>query len=266
MIDYQQIASHPDLKLIGKNIIFRQSVTSTNRVLYKMAENSFGKEEGFLAEGTILIAEEQTAGRGRLDRIWISPRGKGLWFSAYLLPDIPPEKSFLITFLGAVAVAEAVNHLFELKSMIKWPNDVLVKGRKYCGILTDTRVSEEKIQLAILGIGMNLNQTVREITESYGPIATSLRIILHRTVDPAQVLTAVLLQLDKYYAYLKEGQWEKIIEKWKEYATFLGSKITIVADDEPFDGIARDIDDKGGIIIELEDGEERVFYSGDLFL
>ena len=267
MIDVQKISANPDLQRVGKLILYRPSVTSTNRVLFKMAESSALEEgQGGLPDGTVLIAEEQVAGRGQYGRIWVSPRGKGLWFSVYLCPEIPPDRAFLITFMGAVAVAEAVYSEFGIRSTIKWPNDVLIKGRKYCGVLTDTRIIEKKLEYAILGIGMNLNQTEQEITESYGPIATSLRIVLHRPVDMERMFEAVLLQLDSYYDSLLAGEEDRILEKWKEYATFLGSEVTLVHGDEPYTGIAKGIDDKGGIIIQLKSGEERTFYSGDLFL
>ena len=266
MIDIQKIMASPDLRRIGKVILYRPSVTSTNRVLFKMAEAAALQEGDGLAEGTVLIAEEQVAGRGRLNRVWVSPRGKGLWFSVYLCPELPPEKTFLITFMGAVAVAETVNAEFGIHSTIKWPNDVLIQGRKYCGVLTEARVIEKKLQFAILGIGMNLNQTEQEITESYGPIATSLRIVLHRPLDMQRLFEAMLLQLDGYYESLLQGEYDRILEKWREYATFLGTEVTIISDDEPHTGVAKDIDENGGIIIQLKDGTERTFYSGDLFL
>ena len=266
MIDIQKVMANPDLRRIGKVVLYRPSVTSTNRVLFKMAETATLQEGEGMAEGTVLIAEEQVAGRGRLNRVWVSPRGKGLWFSVYLCPEIPPEKTFLITFMGAVAVAEAVNGEYGVHSTIKWPNDVLIQGRKYCGVLTETRIIEKKLQFAILGIGMNLNQTEQEITESYGPIATSLRIVLHRPIDMQLLFESVLLQLDGYYDLLLQGEYDQILSKWREYATFLGTEVTIVSEDEPHTGIARDVDDKGGIIIQMRDGKERTFYSGDLFL
>jgi|Deesub1362B_J571_1020462.scaffolds.fasta_scaffold04330_4 BirA family biotin operon repressor/biotin-[acetyl-CoA-carboxylase] ligase len=266
MINIHQILSNPELKRIGKHIQYRQTVTSTNRVLYKMAVNALEGSGEPLPDGQVLIAEEQVAGRGRMNRVWVSPRGKGLWFSVLLYPELPVEKSFLLTFLGAVAVAEAIFHTFEIKSVIKWPNDVLVKGRKYCGILTETRIQEEKIQFAVVGIGLNLNQTLQEITESYGPIATSLRIILHRSIEPQQAFVAVLTEMDRYYEMLKSGQGQGIVDKWKEYAAFLGTEVTVVHEDQPYMGIAKDIDEKGGLVLQLKSGEEKTFYSGDLFL
>jgi len=262
MIESQPIVAAPHLKRIGNSIQHLQSVTSTNLVLGKMIENQALSP---IAEGFVLVADEQTAGRGQGNRVWVSPRGKGLWFSVFLKPEISAEQIYLVTWIGAVAVAEVVKQKYNLKVMIKWPNDVHVDGRKFCGILTQSSLHGKNVESVILGIGINLNQQEKEINQSYGPIASSLQIILKRQIDAKQIFSALLSELDQQYELLVIGNGGSIIKKWKEFATFLGQRVTIVQDKSAYEGIAEDIDNRGGLILTLNNGTKKTFYSGDLF-
>ncbi|MEE9170682.1 MAG: biotin--[acetyl-CoA-carboxylase] ligase [bacterium] len=250
---------------IGRRIYHLESVTSTNSALVNRVEEAKELPAISIPEGTVLRADEQTAGRGRMNRVWQSPLGKGLWFSAYLRPELELSRVHLITFLAAVAVADAVRNTFKMRPEIKWPNDVLLEKRKFCGILTETRSEKNLLDFAILGIGVNLNQSEAELNSSYGPNATSLRIVLGREIEADPLFTAILEQLNEYYEALKAKRFDFILNKWKEHTSFFGKSVSLVGDNEEISGVARDLDEKGGIILELEDGKERVFYTGSLY-
>ena len=174
---------------LGKRIVFKESVESTQKEAHQIAEEA--------EEGTLVIAEEQTAGRGRMARPWQSPKYTGVWMSIILKPELPPFKAPQFTLITAVAVTEAIRDAAGVMPSIKWPNDLLLNGKKLTGILTEMQADSDHIRSIIIGIGVNVNQ--REFPEELAQIATSIAIEKGETVSRAKIVQAIMKNLETYY-------------------------------------------------------------------
>jgi BirA family biotin operon repressor/biotin-[acetyl-CoA-carboxylase] ligase len=243
----------------GRNIVFLREVGSTN---------DFAKElAGYGAvEGTVVVAETQTCGRGRLDREWVSPKG-GLWFSVVLRPELKPAEAVVIVFVSGLAVAEVLRELYGLKSETKWPNDVLVNGKKICGILTEMNTTGERINCVIVGVGVNVNfDVVKVFPEELRASATSLENMFGRKVRLEELFRALLEKLENVYElFLKEG-FDQILAEWKKYASFLGCQVEVASGTEKWVGLALDVENDGALILRLEDGTVKRIFVGDATL
>jgi len=246
-------------KRFGRNIVFLREVGSTN---------DFAKElAGYGAvEGTVVVAETQTAGRGRLGRGWVSPVG-GLWFSVILRPELKPAEAVRLVFVAGLAVAEVLRELYGVRVETKWPNDVLVKGRKVCGILTEMNTTGEKVNCVIVGVGVNANFEVKKVfREDLKTVATSLENELGRKVRLEELFRALLEKLENIYAlFLKEG-FGPVLGKWKTYAGFLGCQVEVASGTEKWFGLALDVENDGALIMRLEDGTVKRVFVGDVTL
>ena len=247
-----------DTKIIGKKMIYHPSVDSTNRAAKALAYH--GAEEG-----TIVVAEEQESGKGRLERTFYSPRGKGIWFSIILRPKLLPKDAPKCTLMAAVAVAEAMNR-FNLKAEIKWPNDIIFDGRKFVGILTEMTGEIGKITYMVIGIGINVNISRDEFPEELRDIATSLSEIKGEELSRVEFFRAVLEEFDKLYCEVRESGFNDVIERWKKYNVTLGRKIRVISTVdgiESFTGKAVDLNADGALIVETGNGR-RTVYAGDV--
>ena len=246
-----------DTKVIGLNMEYYPSVDSTNRVAKALAYH--GAEEG-----TIVVAEEQTGGKGRLDRTFYSPRGKGIWFSVILRPKILPKEAPKCTLMAAVAVAEAMNR-FNLKAQIKWPNDIMFDGRKLVGILTEMTGEIGKITYLVIGVGINVNIKREDFPEELQSVATSLLEMSGKELSRVELFRAVLEEFDKLYIEVKEAGFGRVIERWKKYNVTLGKQIKVISagDGEIFTGKAIDLNADGALVVETAQGR-RTVYAGDV--
>lgn len=217
------------------------------------------------AEGLCIVAEEQTAGRGRLDRRWISPRGDGLYCSFVLRPQLEIRSMPLITLMASLAVHHALRETCDLETDIKWPNDVMANGRKLCGILAemvDTTIG----RAVILGIGINLAHD--SFPDELNNIATSIEAATGRRIDRDELLHALLVALTKEYSLLQsEGGNERVVENWTAASSYAeGQKIRVVNGNEILEGTTRGIELDGALRIETNEGELRVIRAGDVTL
>ncbi len=246
-----------DTKIIGLNMEYYPSVDSTNRVAKALAYH--GAEEG-----TIVVAEEQTGGKGRLDRTFYSPRGKGIWFSVILRPKILPKEAPKCTLMAAVAVAEAMNR-FNLKAQIKWPNDIMFNWRKLVGILTEMTGEIGKITYLVIGVGINVNIKRDEFPEEIQGVATSLLEMSGEPLSRVVLFRAVLEEFDKLYIEVKALGFDRVIERWKKYNVTLGKQIQVISagDGETFTGKAVDLNSDGALVVETAQGR-RTVYAGDV--
>ena len=246
-------------KRFGRNIIFLHEVGSTNDLAKELAGYGAG-------EGTVVVAETQTCGRGRLDREWVSPKG-GLWFSIIFRPELKPAEAFGLVFVSGLAVAEVLCDLYDLKAETKWPNDVLVNERKVCGILTELNTTGERINYVIVGVGVNANFDVAKVfPEEMRKVATSLENGLGRKVSLEELFKALLEKLENIYElFLKEG-FGPVLEKWKAYAGFLGRQVEVASDSEKLCGLALDVDSEGALVLRIEDETVGRVFAGDLSL
>jgi len=244
-------------KRFGRRILFAREVSSTNEWVKELAR--FGAEEG-----TVAIAETQTAGHGRLNRAWFSPVG-GLWFSVVLRPKLHVAEAAKVVFAAGLAVADVLREKYDLPVETKWPNDVLVKGRKICGILAEMSSKGKTVNFVAVGVGVNVNFDVAEILPTQiRECSISMRNALGRKVALEELFNAVLERLETLYESFVECGFASVLERWKEYAHFLGHKVQVKSEDEVLNGLALDVDGEGALVLRLEDGTIRRLVFGDV--
>ncbi|MEN6379553.1 MAG: biotin--[acetyl-CoA-carboxylase] ligase [Methanofastidiosum sp.] len=242
-----------DTKIIGKKILFFEEIDSTNNKAKQIA-----LEEN---EGTVVISEMQTSGRGRRGRGWYSPKG-GIYVSFILKPNVSPEKASQLTLVSSLALVETLNSMDgKLNAKIKWPNDVLISGKKISGILTELSSDMEKINYIVVGVGINLN-TEKEILPENG---TSLKIEMKEEASVKLFLKSFLEHYDSIYQEYLDGHINQIIERWKDNSDTLGKNVKIIGINETYEGLAKDIDENGALILKTKERETKV-YSGDVSL
>jgi BirA family biotin operon repressor/biotin-[acetyl-CoA-carboxylase] ligase len=244
---------------LARTIVYYDRVGSTMEVARSLAEQ--GAEEG-----TLVIAESQEAGRGRLGRVWASAPQVGLWFSLVLRPRLLPAQVAKTTLLAAVAMAEAVAGVSGVEPGIKWPNDLLLHGRKLCGILTELKGQADAVEYLILGVGINVNHREEDFPPELREQATSLYLAGGHTVERAALLAAFLKELEKRYYPWQEAGDDGWLEEWKRRNLTLGRRVRITLLEEEFCGRALALDRDGSLIVEGDDGQPRVFRAGDVFL
>jgi len=240
--------------VLGRKIISLETVDSTNSYASSLPER-------VTEQGTVVVAEEQTAGRGRQGRVWDSQKGKNLTFSIILKPDLPAEYSGIISLYAALCVAEALRLLAGITPECKWPNDVLAGGRKLCGILSESTLDRGRVARAIVGIGLNVNQTL--FPSSIQPPPTSLLLATGRPFDLKIVLSAVLERLDFRYSELCSGRYGTIIGEWKRYSTTIGQTLSVSLGNRVVRGLATGIAADGGLLVQV-DGIERKILAGEI--
>ena len=247
-----------DTKIIGVAMEYHPSVDSTNRVAKALAYHD-------APEGTIVVAEEQTGGKGRLERNFFSPRGKGIWFSVILRPKFLPHEAPKCTLMAAVAVAEAMNR-FNLKAEIKWPNDIMFEGRKLVGILTEITGELGKITYLVIGVGINVNISRDEFPDELRPIAASLSEISGGEISRVEFFRAVLEEFDKLYREVNASGFDDILNRWRKFNITLGKNIRVISagdGGETFTGKAVDLNSDGALVVETAEGL-RTVYAGDV--
>lgn len=247
-------------KVLGREVISYKKVDSTNDIAYGLAERK-------MKEGTVIIAEEQARGKGRHGRTWISPPKGGIYMSCILRPAMAPNEIPKITLMAAVAVAKAVRAVTGLPASIKWPNDILVDGRKVCGILTEMKAEQDRVDFIILGIGVNVNTPAKALPKG----ASSLRAELHGVgkdapVSRIELAKNILEAIEKYYDILKKDGAESIIEEWKGLSAMLGSRIKVVLPGRTFEAHAHDVDRDGALVVRLDSGVLERVSSGDIVM
>jgi len=254
MISQEEILSGLKTKLFGQKIFTFDSIDSTNDCGKVLSANG-------QPEGSLIISDYQTKGHGRFQRDWVSEPGKNLLFSIILKPVIDEKKLHLLTFFIANSIAEVVEKMFPLKLMAKWPNDLLINEKKFCGILLESVVTQ-KIDSIICGIGINVNQTI--FHESVLN-ATSLKRELHKEIDRLQFLKAILEKLDeKYESFLSDPDSE--IEAWKDRDILKGKTVSVYFNQNSFSGQVIEIDAAGYLVIRTKGNKRIKFYSGDVSL
>ena len=243
---------------IGRNIIYLDSTASTNTYAKKAAEEPF-------KEGTVIIAEEQTAGRGRLGRHWVSTKGKGIWMSIMLKPDIQPAEAPKLTIAAAYAVAKVLQGCCNLDARIKWPNDIVAGGKKLCGILTEMSAEADEIKYVIIGIGINANLEIDDFGSEVSSIATSISIESGRAVSRKALVASILYEFEEVYkVFVKDGSIKPFLDGYKSKSAVLGKEIRVIGKKEEIIGLAVDISEEGHLVVRLADGSLREIMSGEV--
>jgi BirA family biotin operon repressor/biotin-[acetyl-CoA-carboxylase] ligase len=239
----------------GKELITLRCVDSTQDYGRKVANAG-------APEGTVVVALEQKAGKGRMRRTWSSPRG-GLWFTLLLRPSIPMSELYKLTLLFGVSVARALDS-YGLKPYLKWPNDVLVDGKKICGILLEISGEPDRVDYVLVGIGLNVNFSSRDLPDDIHSSSTSIYDALNRRVDRADLLCRILEDSEHLYlSAIKEG-FQNVINAWRLMSCTIGRTVTVQSFGTSISGRAVDIDDDGSLIVKTKEGLKKV-YSGDVF-
>jgi BirA family biotin operon repressor/biotin-[acetyl-CoA-carboxylase] ligase len=246
-------------RVVGREIHVFQETTSTNDVAARLAR-------GGAQEGAVVFAEAQTKGRGRLGRAWISPPGKGLWFTVLLRPDFAPQGATQLTVAAATALCRAITLQTGLATEIKWPNDILIRGKKIAGILTEMRAELDHLQEVLLGIGMNVNLEKADFPPSLHRAATSLRIETGQPVNRAELAVAVLRELDRDYHLIAQGQFDRLAEQWQDRCSTLGRQVAIRCGNRLFHGTAESLDDDGALLVRGPHGHLDRIVGGDVTL
>ncbi len=240
--------------VLGQEIHYFGEVDSTNNEAKKLAANG-------CPEGTIVVAETQATGRGRLARGWFSPFGKGIWLSVVLRPPFGPMDAAKCTLMAAVGVNRALNRVTGAGCGIKWPNDILWKGRKIVGILTEMSAEMDAINYVVIGMGINVN--IEEFPSDIAATATSLSIATGHPVSRIKLVTAILSELENVYMLVKESGFAPILSAWREESITLGQQVNVCGFESRFTGMAVDIDADGALLVRTPQGIERVL-AGDV--
>jgi BirA family biotin operon repressor/biotin-[acetyl-CoA-carboxylase] ligase len=251
-----EIEQHLETEVIGKKIIYKDVLDSTNTFAFKLA---LGGE----TEGTCVIAETQKTGKGRLGRKWFSPVGKNLYISIVLRPPIPPSSVYPITFLSSLAVYDTITAITDAEPILKWPNDVLVAGRKVSGTLLELSTEADMVRFVIVGIGFNINMEEHEIDEEIKSKATSLLVQTKKSFERAMVCGILLTNLERYYNIFREKGSEEICLIWEDRAKIKGKYLEITQMGETYKGISEGIDRDGGILLTI-DGKIKKIIAGDV--
>jgi BirA family biotin operon repressor/biotin-[acetyl-CoA-carboxylase] ligase len=247
-----QITKGLNTRTIGQKVIYYEKLTST----MDAARQAAGKGA---AEGTIVIAEEQTNGRGRLKRVWLTSHGS-IAVSIILKPQISQLHSLIM--IASLAAMRAIRSATGLKSQIKWPNDNLIRGRKVCGILIESEIQRKEVKHSIIGIGINVNLNIADFPE-IKDIATSLSEETGRRVLRLSVVSALLVELERLYL---DTPQEAVFNEWRDNLITLGQRVRVTADKTVYEGLAETVDKDGSLMLRLPDGSLIRMVAGDVTL
>ncbi|MFA6940827.1 MAG: biotin--[acetyl-CoA-carboxylase] ligase [Clostridiaceae bacterium] len=255
ILTYEEIRAYLKTNRIGKKIIYKKSIDSTNSECKRIADVE--------SEGTAVVGEEQLKGRGRLGRTWTSPLYKGIFVSIILKPDIDMEKAPKITSIGAAAVLLALKDI-GIECQVKWPNDIVINGKKVCGILTEMSGEINRINYIVIGIGINVNLNTDDIPEDLKDKATSLLIEKGKHIDRRILLSGLLNNFENLYDEFLKGDYSKTVSICRDNSSLIGKNVKIIKNGKEAVGKAIDIDKDGALIIEHKNGEKDKIISGEV--
>ncbi len=241
---------------LGRSIAYFRCVESTNNEAKKLAAAG-------CPEGQVVVAEEQSVGRGRLARGWFSPFARGVWFTIVLRPPFAPQDAPKFTLLAAVAVCRAIRRATGVACGIKWPNDILWEGKKLVGILTEMSAEMDAINHIVIGIGINVNIAAEDFPPEIKGLAASLAMAAGRPLPRLDIFLAVLTELERIYDLALAEGFGPVLAEWRAASVTLGRAVDVLAPGRCFSGVARDIDAAGALLVETAGGVEKVL-AGDV--
>ncbi|HEV2392657.1 MAG TPA: biotin--[acetyl-CoA-carboxylase] ligase [Verrucomicrobiae bacterium] len=247
------------VRVIGREIYVFQKTTSTNDVVDKLARDG-------VKEGVAVFAETQTKGRGRLGRKWMSPAGQGLWFSILLTPALRPQEATRLTVASATALRRAIVAQTGLNPQVKWPNDILLGGKKVAGILTELNAEVDRVNYLILGIGVDVNVDTEGFPKDLSSRATSLKAELGSAIDRAELAVAILRELDSDYERVVSGAFAKVADEWEACCSTIGRQVTIRSGQRQLHGRAESLGEDGELLLRSEHGHLERVVGGDVTL
>lgn len=246
-------------RVIGRDIRVFQETTSTNDVAEKLARDG-------VKEGVVVFAESQTKGRGRLGRKWESPNRGGLWFSVLLRPALRPQEVTRLTVVSATALVRAIRSETGLRPEIKWPNDILVHGRKVAGILTELSAELDRVRHVIIGVGVDVNLQPSTLPAEVRKVASSLSAEAGKAVLRAGLAAVILRELDADYARIRAGEFAMVADEWQANCSTLGHEVIIRVGDRQIRGRAEALGEEGALLVRTDHGLLERVIGGDVTL
>lgn len=256
-LSVELINQHLKTEWLARSICYQTTVDSTNVLAKQLAQKT-------APQGLLVIAEEQNAGKGRIGRGWASPFAKGLWFSVVLRPKFPPEEAPKCTLMAAVAVCKAVNEVAGVNAQIKWPNDILLNGKKLVGILSEMGAEYGKLHYVVIGIGLNTNAERKDFPADVQEIAISLHQAATRNFNRAELLARIMENLEELVEEAEINGFGGIFDQWRQMNCTTNMAVKVIAQDETYLGKALDIDDTGMLIVQRENGVIDKVVAGDV--
>jgi BirA family biotin operon repressor/biotin-[acetyl-CoA-carboxylase] ligase len=257
LLDPEEIQAQLATERLGRKLHYFSELDSTNDYARKLAE------QGGM-EGEVVIAESQRRGKGRLGRSWVSPPVRNLYFSIILRPKLSPLHAPQITLMSAVALAESIQSFISVVPEIKWPNDILVDGKKLAGILTESSCAADRLLFVVLGIGANVNFPPEEMPAAIRQSATSLMTLCGRPVDRSALLLELLRSLDRCYGDLEREGFAPMAERWSSFFRLRGKRVKVEMLDQVVQGKAMGIDSDGALLLEDDTGARQRIIAGDV--
>ncbi|MBN6188636.1 biotin--[acetyl-CoA-carboxylase] ligase [Aneurinibacillus sp. BA2021] len=253
----EEIKAGLTTKTLGQNVHYYASIDSTQTKCQELAKAG-------APEGTLVVADQQVGGKGRLGRVWYSPPNTNISMSLLLRPQLELQKCPQLTLLTAVAIVETLREFCEIDAQIKWPNDILVDGKKVCGILTELNAESDRIHSLVIGMGINVNTAAEQFPDDVRDVATSLRVVKGEAMHRVPIIQQILMRLEALYErYLAEG-FAPIKERWERFALTTGKHVTIRTLQGSLTGYAEGIDETGVLLVRKEDGSITKVYSADI--
>ena len=238
-------------KVLGKEVLSYRTIGSTNALGFRLAE-------GGAPEGTLIVADEQTKGRGRMGRSWHSPPRLGLWMSLILRPEVPPFSAPGLSICAGLALAQAIRDLSGADARTKWPNDCLINGRKVGGILLELSAELDRTNFVIAGIGVNVNHQPEDFPKRLLPKVTSIKMECGKEWSRMKLLAAFLQRFEAIYLDFKKNGLAPQRRLIRKFSSLLGKTVTVKLGKEKIEGLAQDIDDNGSLVIKTKKGERAV--------
>ena len=258
-IKSSEISKDLNTRYIGKNLYIYNEVSSTNTIAQFLSQNGIGN-------GSVVVAEKQTAGRGRSGKSWESPLG-GVWLSVILTPDVDYSKIPLITLATGVAVAKALERIGVENPEIKWPNDIMINGKKVCGILTEGVTNFNSIKNVIIGVGIDANLSIEDFPKELQAKTTSLEIELERKINENLLIKIFLEELEQTIELFNSEAYEEILREWRKRSYTIGKIVEVKKPHKkPYDGYAIGISKEGALIVEKSDGSLEKVISGECII
>lgn len=256
VITAAELLSRMEAGLLGSQVEYWEEIDSTNNRAKRLGD------EGAVS-GTLITADCQTAGKGRRGRSWVSEKGTGIWMSLLLRPDIPPVSASMLTLAAALAVTAGIGEATGLKAGIKWPNDIVIGGKKVCGILTEMSAEPDHINYVVIGIGINANTSC--FPQDLQDKATSLYLESGKTVTRSHIIALVMAALNRYYeSFLKTGDLSLLLEEYEEKLANRGKEVFVTSAAGDYRGLCLGVDKTGELMVKLQDGTVNRVVSGEV--
>lgn len=258
MFDIEALKQSLHTRVIGRQLRYWPEVDSTNAMALRLAA------EG-APDGTVVLADAQHKGRGRAGKSWYSPPGLNLYLSVLLRPAVAAQQAALLTLISSLAVADAID-AEGAQAQVKWPNDVLLAGRKVAGTLAELQTIGERVETLVLGIGVNVNVSQERLDQALGTTpwgATSLKAVLGREIDRVALAATLLGALERRYERFLASEAKAIVQEWKARSC-LGQRVRAITPERTIEGVAADIDDSGGLLVRLDDGTLVRVFDGEI--